>query len=321
MIVILGMDALDYYLVKEFGLPYLQLEEYGKTDISGIGAAVTPIMWSSFLTGRDMFREVAGGRKKVFSYYKGFRKKYIEIEPGFVKKARKKVTGKIRPMEKIYDFKESWNIRVPAEKTFLGDFKSYKALSVPGFNQPREEKDYLHQMMKKFLKNEITEVEYKEATLEFHRKSKAGALKALKEKPDLLFWYTPVTDVWGHLFFSDKETMYALYKEMNDFARQILEEFDPELLLIVSDHGMQEMKSGGGEHLNLDYAFYACTPRLGLKDPSILDFRGIMKGIAAKGIKNKKRKIKAGEGREPKPQKKEVDKEKIVKSLQNLGYI
>ena len=174
--------------------------------------------------------------------------------------------------------------------------------------------------MKKYLDGKLTEAEYKKKTLAIVEREEKRAIKALKKKPDSVFWYMNMPDLWGHLFFTDKKYMHQIYKRMNDFAKRVLEEYDPELMLIVSDHGMEE-RSGGGDHLGLDYAFYSCTPKLGLKKPSILDIYGLIKKISEKGVWAKKSGIKAGGEWKEASGKKELNKEEVKKRLQALGYM
>jgi hypothetical protein len=109
---------------------------------------------------------------------------------------------------------------------------------------------------------------------------------------ELVFWYTAITDVWGHVLFNNKEDMFKIYKDTNDFVKKILQEFNPEMVLVVSDHGMTlDADGGGGSHIYIDYAYYASTPKLGLSKPSLLDFSGILSKIGKNGVKKKKGEI------------------------------
>ena len=53
MIVILGLDGLEYEYVKEFGCKNLMQTSFGKTDISIFSEPRTVVLWSSFLTGKN----------------------------------------------------------------------------------------------------------------------------------------------------------------------------------------------------------------------------------------------------------------------------
>ena len=54
MIVILGMDGLEYDFVKEHGFKNLMQTSYGKTDLSDFKEPRTIIIWSSFMTGNNL---------------------------------------------------------------------------------------------------------------------------------------------------------------------------------------------------------------------------------------------------------------------------
>jgi hypothetical protein len=58
MIIILGMDGLEYEYIVEFGCKNLMQKSFGKTDISEFGEPRTVVIWSSFLTGKNMEKEV-----------------------------------------------------------------------------------------------------------------------------------------------------------------------------------------------------------------------------------------------------------------------
>jgi len=56
--IILALDALDIYMVKKFRCKYLMQTEYGKTDIKEFEKERTVVLWASFLTGRNMEKEI-----------------------------------------------------------------------------------------------------------------------------------------------------------------------------------------------------------------------------------------------------------------------
>jgi predicted AlkP superfamily pyrophosphatase or phosphodiesterase len=52
--IILALDALDLEQAKKYNCKYLLQREYGKTDLSGFTQPRTVVLWSSFLTGKNM---------------------------------------------------------------------------------------------------------------------------------------------------------------------------------------------------------------------------------------------------------------------------
>lgn len=57
MIVILGLDGLEYEYVRKFNCKNLMQLCYGKTDISEFEEPRTVVLWGSFLTGRNVEKE------------------------------------------------------------------------------------------------------------------------------------------------------------------------------------------------------------------------------------------------------------------------
>ncbi len=58
LLVILGLDGLEYEYVLEFNCKNLMQEHYGKTDISMFKEPRTVVIWSSFLAGRNLENEI-----------------------------------------------------------------------------------------------------------------------------------------------------------------------------------------------------------------------------------------------------------------------
>ncbi len=61
MIVILALDGLEYEYVKEFNCKNLMQEKFGKTDISMFSEPRTIVIWSSFLAGKNLEKEIMQG--------------------------------------------------------------------------------------------------------------------------------------------------------------------------------------------------------------------------------------------------------------------
>lgn len=56
--IILALDALDLYQVKKFNCKNLMQKEYGQTDLSNFNQERTIVLWASFLTGKNMEKEI-----------------------------------------------------------------------------------------------------------------------------------------------------------------------------------------------------------------------------------------------------------------------
>jgi hypothetical protein len=56
--IILALDALDLNQVKKFNCKNLMQKEYGQTDLSNFNQERTIVLWASFLTGKNMEKEI-----------------------------------------------------------------------------------------------------------------------------------------------------------------------------------------------------------------------------------------------------------------------
>jgi hypothetical protein len=88
MIVILGLDGLEYEYVKEFNCKNLMQKCYGKTDISEFSEPRTVVIWSSFLTGRNTEKEALKDLwnfrvKPEETFFSKFQKWHAIDVPGF----------------------------------------------------------------------------------------------------------------------------------------------------------------------------------------------------------------------------------------------
>ena len=56
--IILALDGLEYNYVREFDCKNLMQENFGKTDISEFSEPRTVVIWSSFLAGKNLEKEI-----------------------------------------------------------------------------------------------------------------------------------------------------------------------------------------------------------------------------------------------------------------------
>ena len=56
--IILALDALDIHCVQKFDCKNLMQKEYGQTSLKGFSQERTVVLWASFLTGRNMEKEI-----------------------------------------------------------------------------------------------------------------------------------------------------------------------------------------------------------------------------------------------------------------------
>lgn len=82
MIVILGLDGLEYEYVKDFDCKNLMQENFGKTDISEFFEPRTVVLWSSFLAGKNL-------EKRILNFGKGLWKFRLQPQETFFKTFKK----------------------------------------------------------------------------------------------------------------------------------------------------------------------------------------------------------------------------------------
>lgn len=201
MIVVFAIDALEYTLVEEFNCNHLKQKFYGKTNIAEFSEPRTMVLWSSFMTGKNMEREiVALGDKEMWNttldlkdtFFNRFDNPKIIDLPGFT-----------------YSKEQHEN-----ERKLLKDY----------FNAKTDEE-----------KKEI-KATYNNLAFEHHRRIKKEFLASLNGNHDFVLGYFSVADVIGHLNFGNRIVMKLIYKDLDEIAGSIGDTF-----IVLSDHGMEQV--------------------------------------------------------------------------------
>ncbi len=185
MITVVAIDALEYELVEALSLVHLKQAYYGKTDISEFSEPRTMVLWSSFMTGKNMESEILSkGDKEMWNvridhddtFFSRFKDPCIIDLPG-------------------YNYEKEQHDR---ERTLL---KAY-------FEANDDEKDEIRKR-------------YNEHAFEHHRGIKRRFPKALDEGHDLLLGYFSVADVVGHLNFGNRTIIRMIYREFDEIVSQV----------------------------------------------------------------------------------------------------
>jgi len=134
--IILALDALDKNMVDRFNCKNLMQLEYGKTNISEFKLPRTIVLWSSFLTGKNMEKKIPikGQWKfnlKVSETFFSFFNSYKAIDvPGFSfkqkphEKERKLLKGFFNDENTIEDYDEVvWKIHEKNKLEFLNSLE------------------------------------------------------------------------------------------------------------------------------------------------------------------------------------------------------
>lgn len=201
MIVILAIDALEYALVEEFNCDNLMQKFHGKTNIKEFSEPRTMVLWSSFMTGKNMEKDIlACGDKEMWNTN-------IPIEDTFFR-----------------TFKNPRIIDLPGFSYFKQQHDQERILLKDFFDAQTDEE-------KKNIK-----AAYNNLAFEHHRKIKQEFSKALKGNHDLVLGYFSVADVIGHLNFGNRMMMKMIYRDLDEIAGTIKDTF-----IVLSDHGMEKI--------------------------------------------------------------------------------
>ena len=199
--IILAIDALEYTLVEEFNCSNLKQKFYGKTDIKEFSEPRTMVLWSSFMTGKNMEKEIlANGDKEMWNTR-------LDLKDTF-----------------FGDFKNPKIIDLPGFSYVKEQHYQERVMLKNYFDAKTDEE-----------KNKI-KIAYNNLVFEHHRKIKQEFSSALKGKHDFLLGYFSVADVIGHLNFGNRTMMRMIYKDLDEIAGTIDESF-----IVLSDHGMEKV--------------------------------------------------------------------------------
>jgi len=199
VIVVIAIDALEYNLVEKFQCRNLMQTYYGKTDISEFSEPRTMVLWSSFMTGTNLEKEIlALGDQGMWNaridrertFFSRFRSPEIIDLPGY-----------------SYDRSQH-----ESERVFLKQF--FEAES-------RSEKDAIRD-------------NYNKTAFEHHKNIKSAFFQALDDSHDLVIGYFSLADVIGHLNFGNTLMMKMIYRDLDDIAGGVDAPY-----IVLSDHGMK----------------------------------------------------------------------------------
>lgn len=283
-VVILGIDALEYNLVEQWDLKNLKQKEYSKTivpTIRGWKEPATVIVWPCFITGRKP--EEMGFTTPIL-FIQPFKWFFENIHRPirdfmfsnkYVGEVSEKKTGQeILNVFKVVTKKAGFT-RVPSKKdikasTFF-DNKSFKSvhLHIPVYD---EELDTLERWMIFDVMDRKMDVSDFAAKYDKELKDRCNELMHYVEKKnwDLIMMYWYCLDPIQHALFKDKIKIMNYYLKFNEFVGELEKKLsEDDIILIISDHGQEK-------GIHTPYGFYSCNKKLGLKNPSVIEFRDII---------------------------------------------
>lgn len=238
-IVVLAIDALEHELVERYGCTNLKQRYYGRTDISEFSEPRTMVLWSSFLTGRNMEREVLTLGKELMWSMK------VPVEDTF-----------------LGHFTSPLVIDLPAHSYEIELHERERTLLKRFFQEVDSDE------------RELIRAEYNSNAFEHHREIKKRFLKALEGEHNPIIVYISLVDVIGHVNFGNTTMMRLIYRDLDELARTVVEAGMQ--TIVVSDHGMKAI-GPYGDHS--EYGFWSTGLDLGFETPRITDFFDVIVGL------------------------------------------
>ena len=267
MIIVLGLDGLEYNLVEEFKLNAIKLNAYVKTNLEDFDVVVTPPIWASMLTGKIIKEMIAVFRSASAHVLTDDSKKMNllrKIVPprfrGLLARTWDKILlqAKENPMDYTLNFLERNNYHTIFNEAIKSAYNK-----IPGFNVTRKPKLLKTAFMGKDFKRLVEKhclIKIKEVGQEI--------LRFIEKDYDLIFWYSNALDNLGHIYFGRKIKTMDYYMRVNRLVADIkLKLNEKDILYIISDHGMRAVGEGG---LHSNHGFFSSSTGETIKKPQEL---------------------------------------------------
>ena len=276
-VTVLGIDGLSFDIVEEMDLKNIKQAEYGKLFIpdeccwelvKGGKSPWTPLCWMSILTGDVPPEQYRINRHLMYD------NRFIEFIRWNVGKYFKFIRGKRRFLREI-GFKPSSEIKNISSNPLSRNLVTFFGLAEKkiDFNVPTYSEVFrLGPKIK--TNNRLKLLPYSDKEFDLMKRYTRSVLRGRADY-DLFMAYTRVLDSYGHQMYRTK-VYYHRYELMDLFIRDIARDIEG-LLLIVSDHGIRQLKGTklGGEHS--DHAFYSTNMSLDISMNSITDVYDLVK--------------------------------------------
>jgi phosphoadenosine phosphosulfate reductase len=287
------VDALEYNLVKKYGLKDLMQAEHGKVDVNGgLNYPLTEVIWTSFITGvppeaHGINKVIIEKRREVYkSRIANFlntclvwgRKVKDIVLPNAVFKVGLKFQLRLRERCGVVPLS-----RDAIKTSTVLDRAEAVAIGFPLYD------DYFLRKMKyyigKYYYHEISSYEFY-TNLQGEYEINQDKLNSFDlNSNSVVFIYYFILDVINHLWYDDAELVKKEYLKINNTFRDLKHKLNPEFSLVISDHG-----GLNGEHT--DYGFYSLSTLLDLSNPGITDFRAIIEDLeGVKRVREEKKDI------------------------------
>ena len=261
---ILGLDGLEYNLVRDLDLSSLKQQQYGSLKVplnERLKLPLSPEVWASFLAGKEIRREFSrhDPLEPLFKLLRLLRQ-HINLSLGLARS--------IDRIRRIAPFTLSRLTKFPDLETnsFL-DVRDSKIINVPFYNYDGKAFEIL-----RYLGAERISLERAVELIDnIYRWRKERILEATTEvAEDLVFAFMHFPDVPQHLLFTRPSKIKEYYFDLDRFVYEVKNRVEG-FLLIVSDHGFN---FESGEHSG--HGFYSSNIALNPKPIGITDFFSIL---------------------------------------------
>ena len=291
-VLVLGIDALDYELVKEWKLKNLQQAECGKLELPIYPGEEpnTRIIWPCFITGKmpNKMGYVTGNvfKPPLQFFVNKFSPRVKSLlnpqsdEPSDILK--RKASNKIqfsnqlyRRLKKLDLVKKPSREDIKASTIFENVEKSIHS-HIPIYDEYLP--SYSDKVVKAIENKTYRQIFEMHCTREFNlRSNEVFDWWKRKKEWDLYMNYFWCLDGIQHAFFNNIKRIAKFYIMFDEFVGKLRKVLDDDtLLLIVSDHGQKK-----GIHTN--YGFYSVNKPLGLKHPRLIEFKQIVEELLEDG--------------------------------------
>ena len=268
-VVLLALDALDYYLVNKWRLIHLKQEIHGKFEIDKRyyhwrePVPFSPTIWCTIATGEPP--EAHGVRD--WWRYSGFLEKLRFLPLIRSIRGKRKILWKLGVKPKIVD-------REVVGNTIFDRIPDSRAVYFPCYNDSSELHERLSRAIYKGIKTYIDEV------WKVHYIRREALLDALGGKWRLLAAYFDIADLLGHACFKRcRLQLLKAYLDLNAIVAKVRKLVGEDtLVIVVSDHGMALSEDGvSGSHTG--YAFWSLSRDLKLRINDFLDIPNLIENI------------------------------------------
>lgn len=281
-VLILGIDALEYDLVKEWDLKNLKQEEYGRVELPikkeegyFYPEPATVIIWPCFFTGM-IPKEM--GIQTVRIYPLNFLYKFYLKFLSPKEEVRETIEDKPQYrkfMDKLSDFIHSLHLsREPTKQdikvpTMFETIPNSIHKHVPVYD---DDAFPYRGSVARALEDKTYRPIFEMLMMKEFRQRTAEVMKYIDDREGwkLFMEYFSLLDSIQHVFYNNAKKIAKYYIMFDEFVGKVRERIDDDtLLLIVSDHGQKR-----GVHTN--YGFYSVNKPLRLKNPKLVDFRWVI---------------------------------------------